>query len=46
MLQALTVVMLWLPDVYTVRATTAFSFLLAANVIVFAIVSHVYRTAK
>ena len=45
-LQALTVALLWLLDAFSVQATAAFAFLLAANVIVFAIVAEIYRTAK
>jgi hypothetical protein len=45
-LQALTVALLWLLDAFSVQATAAFAFLLAANVIVFAIVAEVYRTTK
>jgi hypothetical protein len=45
-LQALTVALLWLLDAFSIQATAAFAFLLAANVMVFAIVAHVYRTTK
>ena len=45
-LQAITVALLWLLDAFSVQATAAFAFLLAANVTVFAIVAHVYRTTK
>jgi hypothetical protein len=45
-LQALTVALLWLLDAFSVQATAAYAFLLAANVTVFAIVAHVYRTTK
>ena len=45
-LQAVTVALLWLLDAFSVQATAAFAFLLAANVMVFAIVAHVYRTTK
>ncbi|MDA4113529.1 MAG: hypothetical protein OK474_05750 [Thaumarchaeota archaeon] len=45
-LQVLTVALLWLLDAFSIQATAAFAFLLAANVMVFAIVAHVYRTTK
>ena len=45
-LQAFAVLMLWLLDAYSVQATAAFAFLLASDVVVFAIIAHVYRTSS
>lgn len=45
-LQAVTVALLWLLDAFSVEATAAFAFLLAANVMAFALIAHVYRTAN
>jgi undecaprenyl pyrophosphate phosphatase UppP len=45
-LQAATVVLLWLLDAFSAEATAAFAFLLAANVMAFALVAHVYRTSR
>ncbi len=45
-LQAITVVLLWLLDAFSAEATAAFAFLLAANVMAFALVAHVYRASR
>jgi hypothetical protein len=45
-LQVVTVALLWLLDAFSVEATAAFAFLLAANVMAFALVAHVYRTSR
>ncbi len=45
-LQAVTVALLWLLNAFSVQATAAFAFLLAADVMAFALIAHVYRTAK
>jgi len=45
-LQVLTVALLWLLNAFSVEATAAFAFLLAADVTAFAVIAHVYRTDK
>jgi hypothetical protein len=45
-LQAAAVALLWLLSAFSVQATAAFAFLLAADVMAFAVVAHVYRTSK
>ena len=45
-LQVLTVALLWLLNAFSVEATAAFAFLLAADVTAFAVIAHVYRTEK
>jgi hypothetical protein len=45
-LQAVTVALLWLLSAFSIQATAAFAFLLAADVVAFAAVAHVYRTSE
>jgi len=45
-LQVVTVALLWLLNAFSVQATAAFAFLLAADVMAFALIAHVYRTAN
>jgi len=42
-LQVVTVILVWLLAAFSVEATAAFAFLLAANVTAFALVVQVYR---
>jgi len=45
-LQAVAVALVWLLDAYSDESTAAFALLLAADVMAFAIVAHVYRVAR
>ena len=45
-LQAVTDALLWLLNAFSVQGTAAFAFLLAGNVMAFAVIAHVYRTTK
>ena len=45
-LQAVAVALVWLLDAYSEQSTAAFALLLAADVMAFAIVAHVYRVAR
>lgn len=42
--QVVAVALLWLLDAFSQEATAAFAFLLAADLVVFALVAHIYRT--